>query len=216
MTFLQLVNAVHKKLRKSEVTAISDTTYAEMIAEFVNDAKTLCEDAANWSSLRTTLTVNCVADETFGYTLTGGGDRLTVLEVYNSTQQWWMHKRNQRWMTNQLVLQTSAVGSPLYWAFNGSTGGDADIEVYPKPNVTDAIGFDVVLRPADLSADTDTLDIPSRPVIAYATAFAARERGETGGTSVAEYFAIAERLLGDAIQQDLNKFWGDEDIVEVV
>lgn len=216
MTFLQLVNAVLKKLRKDEVTAIADTTYSTMIGEFVNDAKTMCEDAANWSGLRSTITVNCIADETFNYTLTGAGDRSTMLEVYNSSQQWFMRNRNQHWMTNQLVLQTPTAGSPLYWAYNGATGGDPDVDVYPKPNVTDVLGFDMVVRPADLSADSDTLGIPSRPVIAYALAIAARERGETGGTSVPEYFAIAERLLGDAIQQDVNKYAGDEDIVEVV
>jgi len=33
----------------------------------------------------------------------------------------------------------------------------------------------------------------------------ARERGETGGTSTAEYFAVADKSLGDAIALDAQK-----------
>ena len=38
-----------------------------------------------------------------------------------------------------------------------------------------------------------------------AVALAARERGETGGTSTAEYFAIADKYLADAIAIDASK-----------
>ena len=40
----------------------------------------------------------------------------------------------------------------------------------------------------------------------YATALAARERGETGGTSAAELFAIADSTLADAIALDAARF----------
>ena len=56
-----------------------------------------------------------------------------------------------------------------------------------------------------LSADTDTLDVPETPVIQLAVALATRERGETGGTSTAEYFQIANRYLGDAIAHDAGR-----------
>jgi len=59
-----------------------------------------------------------------------------------------------------------------------------------------------VLRTKDFTADTDVLTVPSTPVIQLATAMAARERGETGGASAAELFAIADSTLADAIAMD--------------
>ena len=56
-----------------------------------------------------------------------------------------------------------------------------------------------------MSSDTDTLAIPSQPVIHMAVALLARERGETGGTSTPEYFAIADKYLSDAIAMDAQK-----------
>ncbi len=64
------------------------------------------------------------------------------------------------------------------------------------------VRFNVVLRTADFTLDEDKLTIPSSPVVQIATALAARERGETGGTSAAELFSIADRTLSDAIAFD--------------
>jgi hypothetical protein len=36
-------------------------------------------------------------------------------------------------------------------------------------------------------------------------ALAARERGETGGTTTPEYFAVADRYLANAVAMDANK-----------
>ena len=62
-----------------------------------------------------------------------------------------------------------------------------------------------MLRNVDLSADADTLAIPAQPVIHMAVALLSRERGETGGTSTAEYFALADKYLSDAIDLDAQK-----------
>ena len=63
----------------------------------------------------------------------------------------------------------------------------------------------MVLRTADLEADTDKMFIPSSPVIQLATALGARERGETGGTSASELFSLAGRTLSDAVALDAAK-----------
>ena len=67
------------------------------------------------------------------------------------------------------------------------------------------IRFNCIFRNADLSADADDLVIPAGPVIHLAIAMLARERGETGGTATAEYFAIADKYLNDAIALDAQK-----------
>jgi hypothetical protein len=68
-----------------------------------------------------------------------------------------------------------------------------------------SLRFNVVQRQGELTSDSDTLLIPSQPVIHYAVALLARERGETGGTSVPEYFGIADKYLSDAIAIDAAK-----------
>ena len=64
----------------------------------------------------------------------------------------------------------------------------------------------MVVPQADLSDDTTQLTIPSQPIIQLAFAMALRERGETGGISAQEQFAVAQRSLGDAIAIDANKY----------
>ena len=63
----------------------------------------------------------------------------------------------------------------------------------------------MVKRNVALTADAGVLAVPSSPVIHMAIALLARERGETGGTSTAEYFAIADKHLSDAIVLDAQK-----------
>jgi hypothetical protein len=61
------------------------------------------------------------------------------------------------------------------------------------------------MREQNLENDDDKLRIPSQPVIHTSIALLARERGETGGTSAAEYFAIADKYVSDAIALDAAK-----------
>ena len=73
--------------------------------------------------------------------------------------------------------------------------------LYPTPDQAYTLKVRVVLRNGVVSR-FDTLAIPSGPVLHMAIALLSRERGETGGTSTAEYFAIADKHLSDAIALD--------------
>ena len=68
-----------------------------------------------------------------------------------------------------------------------------------------SLRFDVIARENELSSDTDTTVLPSNPIVHLAVAYLARERGETGGTTAQDYFAIADRNLSDAIALDAYK-----------
>jgi len=68
---------------------------------------------------------------------------------------------------------------------------------------------------AELSNDSDKLKVPSNPVVQMAFAMALRERGETGGQSAAEQFAIADSILADAIAFDANKYQEDTTFMAV-
>ena len=64
----------------------------------------------------------------------------------------------------------------------------------------------MVNRDAAFTDDVSVLNVPSAPVIHYAVALAARERGETGGASAQELYSIADSTLADAIAMDAARF----------
>ena len=205
MTYLDIVNNVLRRLREDEVTSVSSTTYSKMAGDFVNDAKKLVEAAWDWSALRTTLTITTTAD-IFKYVLTGSQNRIKELNVINDTDNIFMEYRPATWFDDKYFNQTPISGSPEYFTYNGiDSSGDTQIDIYPKPDGVYTIRFNCVLRNDDLSTDVDELLIPAMPVIHLAIALLARERGETGGTSVPEYFSIADKYLSDAIALDAQK-----------
>ncbi len=205
MTYLDLVNNVLRRLREDEVTSVTDNTYSKMVGDYVNDAKQFVEDAWSWSALRTTLTA-VTSEGIFNYVLTGSQNKIQVLDVINDTSNLFMTYQSQHWFNNQYLNQDPVSGSPEYYTFNGvDSNGDTQVDIYPKPDGVYTLRFNCIQRNDVLSSDTDDLLIPNQPVIHMAVALLARERGETGGTSAPEYFAIADKFLSDAIALDAQK-----------
>ena len=206
MTYLNLVNNVMKRLREAEVTTVTQNTYSTMMGEFVNDAKEFVEDAWDWSGLRKTIVVTTSADD-YTYTLTDSGIKDKLLDAINDTNNLRMVQDSRNKFNERQFISTAATGSPLYFAFTGvDANSDRTIEVYPTPNGAYSLRFDIVGREPKLSDDTDTCVLPPSPIIQLAVAMAVRERGETGGTSTQEYFAIANSSLSDAIALDAGHF----------
>jgi hypothetical protein len=202
MTYLQLVNSVLRRLREDEVTSVSQNSYSKLIGEFVNDSKRTVEDAYDWTALRDTLTVSTDATA-FNYTLVGSGNRMKILDVANDTSNFFLQYRTSHWMNNAFLISDAPTGTPQFYSFNGvDANGDNGVDLYPKPDGVYQVRFNAVLRTDDYTVDTDNMLIPSSPVVQLATALGARERGETGGTSAAELFALADRTLADAIAFD--------------
>jgi len=201
MTYLQLINAVLRRLREDEVTSVNENSYSKLVGEYINETKREAEDAWNWIQLRTTIQVTCVAS-TFSYTLTGAGNRFRILQVINNTEDREMQRAPYKWMNSQFTNNSPQEGSPAFWDINGGTGGDPDVNLYPIPNVTDVIDFNMVLPQTDFDSDGDTLYIPSMPVILGAYAKAVSERGEDGSTQYAEAVNKYDKALSDAIAID--------------
>jgi len=205
MTYLNLMNNVLRRLREEETTSVTSTTYVKMVGDFINDAKKVVEEAADWSALRETIVVTTTASDN-SYSLTGGGDNVKVMCVLNDTSNLFMDYQTKDWFNDQLYISSAAEGAPRYYTYNGlDSSGDTEVLVGPTPDGVYSLRFDVVKRQADLSSNTDSLLVPAMPVIHYAVALLARERGETGGTSTAEYFSIADKFLSDAIAIDAAK-----------
>jgi hypothetical protein len=205
MTYLNLMNNVLRRLREEETTSVTSTTYIKMVGDFINDAKKLVEEATDWSALRETVVVTTTASDN-SYSLTGGGDNVKVMCVLNDTSNIFMDYQTKDWFNEQLYINSAAEGTPRYYTYNGfDASGDTQVLVGPTPDGVYSLRFDVIKRQADLSSNTDSLLVPSMPVVHYAVALLARERGETGGTSTAEYFSIADKFLSDAIAIDAAK-----------
>ena len=205
MTYLNLMNNVLRRLREEETTSVTGTTYVKMVGDFINDAKKLVEESNDWSALRETIIVSTTASDN-SYSLTGGGDNVKVMCVLNDTSNLFMNYQTKDWFNEQLYISSAAEGAPRYYTYNGlHSSGDTEVLVGPTPDDVYSLRFDVVKRQADLSVNDDSLLVPAMPVIHYAVALLARERGETGGTSTAEYFSIADKFLSDAIAIDAAK-----------
>jgi hypothetical protein len=205
MTYLNLVNNVLRRIREKEVTSVQSTAYSKLIGDIVNDAKDLVENSWDWSALRTTLTITTTSG-VFNYALTGSQNSIKELNVLNDTSNVTMQYQTSNWFDEAYLISEPVSGSPTYYTYNGvNTAGDTLVDLYPKPDGVYSLRFNCALRNPDLSADDDTLKIPAMPVVHLAVALAARERGETGGTSTQEYFAMANKYLSDAIAQDAGR-----------
>lgn len=207
MTYLQLVNMVLRRLRENEVTTLQgvvrQNSYPRLIGDFINDAKRMVEQAWDWSSLRTTQTVTTEAG-IFNYVLTGSNNRFEVLNVLNDTSNWRMHYQTADWFDDAYLMgDTVNSGSPAYYSFNGvDANGDTQVDVYPKPDGVYTLRFNVIQRNADLSADTDTVIVPYRPIVLLAQAMAIEERGEDSGNASTWAYQQAQAALSDEIALD--------------
>ena len=83
---------------------------------------------------------------------------------------------------------------------------DLKVKVYPQPDGIYNLRFDMAKPQGLITADATKIKVPHNPVIQMAFAMALRERGETGGQSAAEQFAIASTALSDAIAIDANRY----------
>lgn len=204
MTYLQLVNSVLRRLREDEVTTVDESDYSKLIGDFINDAKRQVEDAWDWTALRNTYTLT-TASGTSTYALTDFGVRSNVLYVHNETSNNYINQESLQRIRQLALGNNNAVGTPYYYAMeNVDANGDANIRFYQTPNSTQTISVYTIKRTGDLSSDTDSILVPSAPIVQYAYSFALRERGETGGQSASEQAVFAKQDLNNAIAHDAS------------
>ena len=209
MTYLQMVNSVLRRLRETEVSAVSDNAYSKLIGDFVNDSKRVVEDSYNWNALYDTLSATTSAD-VFNYVLVGSGQRFRVVDVLNDTSNWFLKEQSTQWFDQQFLLTTPSKGSPQYYNFNGvDVNGDTQVDIYPIPNGVYDVRFNIVKPQADLSANTDIVKVPYEPIVFLAYAKALAERGEDGGLASGEAAQMYRQSLSDAIAIESGRY-GEE------
>jgi len=176
-----------------------------MVDDFVTNSKRIIKRAWIWSAARLAMTIT-TEEVVFIYVLTGSQNRLKVLDVINDTSNFFVEYRPQRWFDEHYLIQPVVKGTPQYYTFNATDpAGDTQVDLYPKPDGVYKVRVNAIVRDDDLTQDAESVIVPSAPVIHYAVALLARERGETGGISAQEYFGVADRFLSDAIAIDAAK-----------
>lgn len=205
MTYLELVNDVLVRLRESEVTSVSDNSYAKMIGKFINDTKRQVEDAYNWDVLVDTITAQ-TSPAVFSYALTGVGTRFKVMDVINDTSNTVVKYVDSKTF-NKLALTGDSSGDPTYYNFNGvDANGDTMVDLYPKPDGVYDVRFNLFIPQPALSSNADQLMVPSEPVILGAYARALAERGEDGGLASSEAYQLFKSSLADHIAIEAGRY----------
>jgi hypothetical protein len=205
-TYLQLVNDVLIRLRENEVSSVSDNNYSKLIGKYVNDAKRMVEDAYNWNALSNTLSATTGAN-VFNYVLVGSGQRFRLIDVLNDTSDDYVRLKTTADMNRLFLMTTTEKGSPRYYNFNGTdSNGDTQVDLYPIPDGVYNLRFNIIKPQVPLSANSDTLLVPPEPVILGAVARAVAERGEDGGISSSEMYALYTQSLGDAIALESGRY----------
>tara|TARA_R110000744_G_C19169683_1_gene541449 strand:+ start:49 stop:696 length:648 start_codon:yes stop_codon:yes gene_type:complete len=205
MNYLETVNNILVRLRERQVSTVNETPYSTLISLLINDAKDIVENSWQWSGLRTTLSAT-TSDGIFNYELNGSQNRMTILDVINSDDDFFLQYKAAHEFNKLFLNSSPQTGSPYYYSFNGiSPDGDTQVDVYPIPNKAYTLYFNCVLRTADLANDDDRFQVPVKPIQLLAYAMAVEERGEDGGMNPVSSYAKAENAMQDAIALDAAK-----------
>ena len=200
MTYLELVNNVLTRLREPMITSVmkSEDAVVNIVKNLVNDAKRHVEMAHSWNATRNLWQFTTELGRA-SYILedTAGGCRISKVTVNGN--------HIHQWDLQTLMHQAGTGGLAYRYAYDGTdNAGNLSIRVDPVPKAGDVIhvlGHKVL---ADLKEDGDEVRLPGQPVIYYALALAARERGEVGGQTATELFSMAQNYISDAIALDAN------------
>ena len=206
-TYLDVVNNVMRRLREPTVSSVNDTPYSSMIGVLVNDAKREVEDANEWNSLASTVTVSTVSG-TYNYTLTGAGTRFRVIDVINDTTNILLQNAPTSWMTQRFLYTADTdTGTPMYYNFNGvDSSGDTQVDLFERPDGVYSIRFNLIIPPATLSSDTTRVLVPDHLVAMLAYAKAIAERGEDGGNLSSEAYALYKNALANEVAIERNRY----------
>ena len=225
MTYLEMCNEVLVRMREQEIFSVSDPDndpQQKLVCKFVNDAKQFVERAHTWNALRKLWVVD-LAHDVHKYNLMGASEQSRPYLVrYQSGAV--LKEVDPRWMERK----TQSKGSPHYYTMSDVSNHTVTMKVWPYPDNTFGDSHDVyefgeaefdgnsfVASPDKvlhvygfahqprLTNDGDTFLIPEDPIMHYGLGFSTRERGEAGGTSSAEIFALAKQSLSDSISWDV-------------
>ena len=207
MNYLNAINRVLRRLREDEVASVTSTSYAKLVGDYVNDAVRLVEDSWDWSVLRKEIAIDTVASQR-EYNLSGVSQMFKTLSVANQTQKCYVNQGTEKGLQEDKFVNTANASVPNNYVYTGYVENVSGMGVafYPVPDKVYNLKFNVVDRSEEMTDADDLIVVPYLPVIQFATAMAAEERGETGGASAQALYALAKSSLADAISMDAARF----------
>ena len=206
-TYLDLVNDVLVRMREPTVETVSQNTVSALVGKYVNDAKRQVADAYDWDAFNTAITVSTTANNTGPYSLTGAGVRYKTMDVINTTAYNQLSAlSHERYDAFYYTIPNPTRGLPLYYTARGvDTSGDIQVVFWPVPDAAYNIRFSLIVPEADFTTDSSTTLLAKEPIVLGAFARALVERGEDGGLSSSEAYALYKSSLADLISLELAR-----------
>jgi hypothetical protein len=216
-TYLSLVNDVLVRLRESTVQTVDETSYSALIGKYVNDTKRQVCDAYDWDAFNQAVTVTTVAGQVGNYSLTGAGVRFKTMDVINTSRYYQLtalsHADHDVFY---YTIPTPIQNLPMYFTVQGvDTNGDLKVKFWPVPDAVYTIRFSLIVPENDMSADSDTTLLAKEPIVLGAYARALVERGEDGGLSSSEAYALFKASMSDLIALELARSPENDSFVAV-
>jgi hypothetical protein len=208
LTYLQIVNRVLVRLREEEVATIAENDYSNLVSKMVNAVKAEIEAAWSWHALRSTIQVNAVAGTT-QYTLTASGMNAEIISAWNTTSSLRMvlgtYAEFDAYFLGTPDVHQAAPQKYILRGFDTGSSYDRKVDVWPKPNASYTLKFQVYVPQADLSATTDVPKIPQDVLVEETVARCLLEKGEDGARQPKpdETFILAD-MLANAVFKEVN------------
>jgi len=206
-TYIDLVNDVLVRLREPVVSTITETSFSSLIGKFINDTKRQVSDAYDWDAFNTPITVSTTANSTGPYSLTGAGVRYKTMDVINTTAYNQLSPlSHEQYDSYYYTIPNPTKGIPLYYTIRGvDTNGDIKVVFWPVPDAVYTIRFSLIVPEADFTTDSSTTLLAKEPIVLGAYARALVERGEDGGLSSSEAYALYRSSMSDLIALELAR-----------
>ena len=206
-TYLDLVNDVLVRMREPQVSTVSENTVSTLVGKYVNDAKRQVSDAYDWDAFNTPITVNTIANTTGPYSITGAGVRYKTMDVINTTSFYELSPLSHaNYDSFYYTTPTPTKGLPMYYSIKGvDTSGDIKVNFWPVPDAVYSIRFSLIVPEADFTTDSSTTLLAKEPIVLGAFARALVERGEDGGLSSSEAYALYKSCMSDLIALELAR-----------
>jgi hypothetical protein len=216
MTYLQIVNSILVRLREPTVSTVGLDAYSTLIGKFVNDAKRQVEDAYDWNVLGQEINVT-TASGTYIYALTGAGQKFRVSsDPLNITSNVVMQQIGTGDMRQKQNFTPIVTNIPSQYCFEGvDSNGDAQIQLYGRPDGIYTIKFFVTVPQATLASDNTSVLVPDVLVEQNAYARALVERGEDGGLTSSEAYNLYRSMLSDYISLEATRFADSQEFISV-
>jgi hypothetical protein len=206
-TYLDLVNDVLVRMREPEVTTVAENTVSNLVGKYINDAKRQVSDAYDWDAFNTPITVPTVSGQSQGYVITGAGVRFKTMDVINTTSFYQMQPLSHtNYDSFYYTTPTPTSGLPMYYTMQGvNSNGDMKVNFWPVPDAVYNIRFSLIVPEADFTTDTSTTLLAREPIVLGAFARALVERGEDGGLTSSEAYALYKSCMSDLIALELAR-----------